>query len=367
LSKKKPKILVCPLDWGIGHATRCVPVIESLIRRDVQVIIGAANRPLEFLRSAFPQLQVIDIPGPAIKYPENENMAGRMLISSPGILRAISKEHHELEEIINTWDIGAVISDNRFGMWSTKVPSVYITHQVMVKAPGFLKFLEPLLYRFHRKFIDRYTETWIPDLEGDLNLSGDLAHRHRVPGKAHFIGPLSRFQGKSPAFDPAPGNDRIRLLVMLSGPEPQRTIFEELIFSALKDYPENAVILRGLPGDERQFMLNDHTEVYPHRRDEEILSLVGRSERIICRPGYSTIMDLAALKRTALLVPTPGQTEQEYLAGYLTSTGFFNYADQKSLDKTVILNEPLPSIIMPDLFRPSLLEDRIDALLARIR
>ena len=366
MSKKKPNILVCPLDWGIGHATRCVPIINGLIRRDARVMVGASGRPVDFLRKSFPGLTFIDFKGYNIRYPANGNMAFKMFLSSGRILNEIHKEHRALENIIDEFKIDAVISDNRFGMWSEHIPCFYMTHQVMIKTPVYLKILEPLLLRLHRHFIDHYDELWIPDLEGELNLSGDLSHKYKLPQNTFFVGPLSRFSQVIPEKSGPRQKDHIKLLVMLSGPEPQRSILENILFNILKDFRERSVVLQGLPGEDVHFMLNEYVTVYSHLPDEQILRLITDSERIICRPGYSTIMDLAAMKRSAILVPTPGQTEQEYLAQNLSSKGLFRYVMQKELNSEILFNNKIPNAINTNYFHPDLLEARIDALFRNI-
>jgi len=323
--------LVCPLDWGIGHATRCVPVIKALAASGASVIIAADRRPYDFLKSQFPALNLIRFPGFRIIYPNGKNMALGMLLQSPAILYGIWKEHRKLKKLIAGYQIDLVISDNRFGLWSKKVRSVYITHQVMIKAAPGLKWIEPLLHRIHQWFIDRYDACWIPDVPGKPNLSGDLGHRYPLPPHGSYIGTLSRFASVSPSNLSLTNGLPNKLLVMISGPEPQRTIFEELILEEMEIVnPGTTVVLQGLPGKEGRTTLYPGVTIFPHLPDEDIRDLIIGSEIIICRPGYSTIMDLVRLGRTAVLVPTPGQTEQEYLGRHLSESGLFTCMAQDS-------------------------------------
>ncbi len=335
MSKKKSKVLVCPLDWGIGHATRCVPVIRHLRDQGAEVLIAAGGNPLAFLRGEFPELAFIPFPGPQIRYSRKKRMLLRMLLQAPRLIAGIWQEHRRLRRIIREHDIDAVISDNRFGLWSAQVPSVYITHQVMIKAPHWGGLAEPLLHRIHGWFISRYDECWIPDEPGDNNLSGDLAHRYPPPGNSLFVGPLSRFEKPhEPARNNGAGPD---WLFLLSGPEPQRTVFEEIIISELgKGFPGTAVILQGLPAGVRQREMGARTRILPHLPDEALRDLILSAGKIVCRPGYSTLMDLAMLGRTAVLVPTPGQTEQEYLAGHAARNGRFRVVCQDQFRITEI-------------------------------
>ncbi|MFO7613186.1 MAG: glycosyltransferase family protein [Bacteroidales bacterium] len=324
-------VLVCPLDWGIGHATRCVPVIRELAASGASVIIAADGRPYDFLKSQFPALPLIRFPGFRIIYPNGKNMALRMLLQSPGILYGIWKEHRKLKELTAEYQIDLVISDNRFGLWSKKVKSVYITHQLMIKAAPGLKWIEPLLYRIHQWFINRYDACWVPDVPGKLNLSGDLSHRYPLPSHGSYIGTLSRFAGVSPSNLSRTNKPPNKLLVLISGPEPQRTIFEKLILKELEKLnPGTTVVLQGLPGKEGRTSPFPGVTIFPHLPDQDIRDLIIGSEIIICRPGYSTVMDLVRLGRTAVLVPTPGQTEQEYLARHLSGSGLFTCMAQDS-------------------------------------
>jgi uncharacterized protein (TIGR00661 family) len=336
LVKNFSRILVCPLDWGIGHATRCVPVIRQLTRDNYQVIIAADGRPGDFLRQYFPELEFIRLPGFRVSYPSGNNMALQMVGLSPGIFFRIYQDHKRLKKIIKDYKIDAVISDNRFGMWSKKVYSIYVTHQLMIKAPERLKWAEPMLYKAHQWIISHYNECWIPDTPGERNLSGDLGHKYPLPVNGHFVGILSRFDDdirENYVIEKGP-----ELLFLLSGPEPQRSIFEEIILKELEVHPQKkAVILRGLPGKPEQSSPLPGVISYNHLPDEEISQLIRNAGMIISRPGYSTIMDLVTLGRSAVLVPTQGQTEQEYLAGHLSKDGLFNWLKQDSFTLNLAL------------------------------
>ncbi len=296
-------------------------------------------------------------------------MTGKMLLSAPGILTAIRKEHRFLEHLIDEKKIDAVISDNRFGLWSKRIPSVYITHQLMIKAPEKYKFTESLLHKIHRQVIRQYDECWVPDLEGPLNLSGDLSHLYPISDNIKFIGPLSRFSDRGP-IDRNLASDRIELVALISGPEPQRSILEKILTYNIQKWPvSKAIILQGKPDESGKKMYETtKLSVYNHLPDEELRDILLRAERIICRAGYSTIMDLVSLGKNALLVPTPGQTEQEYLALYHSEKGQFSSCKQDeigNLDFGHAFNENSQTKIFSN--PGHLLDQRIDDLLARIR
>lgn len=342
------RILVCPLDWGIGHATRCVPVIRHLLQQNHKVIIAADGRPLHFLRDNFPDLDYVVLPGFRVTYPAGNKMIIKMMLQSPAILFRTYKEHRQLKKIIRDYKVDVVISDNRFGLWSKKVYSVYITHQLFIRAPEKMRWMGPLLYRLHGWFIQHYNECWVPDLPGENNISGDLSHQYALPRNGHYIGILSRFEKPCEMEGPSDQTPVPYLLIMLSGPEPQRSILEEVILQELaRDQHLKTVILQGLPGKFTESSPLPGLTIFNHLPDPEIKRLIQQSRVIICRPGYSTIMDLVTLDRSAILVPTPGQTEQEYLAGYLSAEGSFQKINQSdfTLGEALAAGRKLPAAI----------------------
>ena len=360
---------MAPLDWGIGHATRCVPVIRLLLQKGVSVTLVASGQSLAFLKVTFPEIDCIRSDGLKVAYPEKGSMTLKMALSTPGFLAEIYREHRALEELVREYEVDAVISDNRFGYWSKKVPSVYLTHQLLIRMPAGMKFLEPLTRFLHGWFIRKYAECWIPDMEGSLNLSGDLSHKYDKPSNAHFIGPLTRFRDFVQLSNPDGSKDAFDLLVLLSGPEPQRSILERIVRRELGKKPELRVaLLQGIPGQTGYQEEYGRMTVFSHLPDYRIASLIRHSRTILCRPGYSTVMDLAALKRTALLVPTPGQTEQEYLGRYLEEQGWFRRIAQHKLSMEGILEfmaQEAPP--MPDFQPEHLMETRVEHLLEMIR
>ncbi|MCK9399506.1 MAG: hypothetical protein M0Q51_05875 [Bacteroidales bacterium] len=367
--KNFPRILFCPLDWGIGHATRCIPVIRHLLQKKYEVVIAADGRPLDFLREYFPNLEFIRLPGFRVSYPAGNKMAMKMATQSPVILCEIYKEHRRIKKIIRDYQVDVVISDNRFGIWSKKAWSVYMTHQLLIKAPETMKWAEPWLYKAHQWFISHYDECWVPDIPGGTNLSGDLSHHHPLPKNGHFIGILSRFENAIRPIKPADDNKAPELLIMLSGPEPQRTIFENFILNDLALHPQkNVIILQGIPGKLHQFSPLPGVVIFNHLPDKEIVEFIGRARVIICRPGYSTIMDLVTLGRNAILVPTPGQTEQEYLARHLSTDGLFYWMEQERFRVSLALQagQKLPKSIDFQNNR-SLLETRINGFHLKIQ
>ena len=237
------KILVCPLNWGLGHATRCVPIIRQLLSDGHEVVLVSDGYPLAFLKQEFPSLRTIEYPSYPISYSSGKSQVGAMLRSFPNIISHIFKEHFWLKKILKNERFDQVISDNRFGMWSKQIHSVYITHQIMVRMPRGLKFLEPLVFTLHKLIIQEYNECWIPDVEGNKGLSGDLSHKYKLPRNAKYIGNLSRFsvvEGIVPDFT-------YDVVGIVSGPEPQRTIFEKQLIEKYSSESFITLIVAGQP------------------------------------------------------------------------------------------------------------------------
>jgi len=357
-------ILIAPLDWGLGHATRCVPIINKLIEHKTNVFIAADKRPYDFLKKEFPKLKFIKLPGYDITYPKNNNMAGKILLSIPRIIRRIKKEHKILKSIIKENNIDIIISDNRYGLWNKKIKSVFMTHQLMVKCPKGFKFCEPIFYFISKYIIKKYDECWIPDYEGKINLSGDLSHKYKIPSNAHFIGPLSHFHDKN-IDDEIFINEEFNyeLLVILSGPEPQRTILESKIFKQLENIELKTVVIKGITEKYEEYEFNDFVKVFSHLKTEKIIDLILKSKIVLCRPGYSSIMDLTSLGKDAIFIPTPGQTEQEYLAKNFMDNKIFSSITQNEFNLKNAIEQSSSFTGVKLNYNPSLLEERIENLL----
>jgi uncharacterized protein (TIGR00661 family) len=299
--KVKKRILVAPLDWGIGHATRCIPIINALIRHNYEVIIAADGRSLHLLITEFPALEAIRLSGYNIKYSTYLPLSISMLIQSPKILIGIKKEYKLLENIIDDYKVDGVISDNRFGLSTKKVPCAFITHQLQIQSPYFISAIQ----QFNYNYINRFNACWIMDDEKE-NLAGSLSKPEVLPENTIYIGMQSRFEKREV-------EKKYEFLGIVSGPEPQRTILEKGLINALKDRNENSLIVIGKTELSKSEQIGNLT-IKSHLNAENLNTAILQSELIICRPGYSTIMDLSKLEKKAIFIPTPGQTEQEYLA-----------------------------------------------------
>jgi UDP:flavonoid glycosyltransferase YjiC (YdhE family) len=305
------KVLVAPLDWGLGHATRCIPIIYRLLNNGVTVFIAADGAIKELLQKELPQVVFLPLPGYKIRYSRTRGgLPFTLLLQLPKLLRTIYKEHQWLKTACKTYGFNAVISDNRPGLYNSKVHSIYITHQLTIKTGN--RITQRLVQKMHYWFINKYDQCWVPDNETANSLAGDLSHPKQKPGiPVVYTGALSRFEKKEI-------QKKYDLLILLSGPEPQRTIFENMLLQQITALQKKILFIRGLPGN-IQPLANTRTcvEMHNHLNAAALNTAIQQSEQVICRSGYTTVMDLMTLQAKAVVVPTPGQTEQEYLGLYL--------------------------------------------------
>ena len=335
----KPRILIAPLEWGLGHATRCIPIIKELLNKDCEVFIAAEGATSYLLKQEFPTLNFLQLKGYRMKYSKKAYaLPWKLLAQFPKILFTIYNENKWLKKIVGENKIDAVISDNRFGMYHKKIHSVYITHQLLIKTGNSLT--EKIGQRIHYHFIKKYNECWIPDFEVN-GLAGELSHPKKLPAKIKYLGALSR-------FELIVTEKKYDLLIIISGPEPQRTIFEDQILNELATFTGKVLFIRGLPENTKP-MKNENTlvEIMNHLSAEKLNEAILQSDIIVSRCGYTTIMDLVKLQKKAILIPTPAQTEQEYLATYLMENKIFYTVRQKDfvLQKALGFAKTFPYLI----------------------
>lgn len=307
MSSGNPKhVLVAVLDWGLGHATRCIPIIKCLLENECKVSIAENGRSLELLKQEFPHLTFHELPSYNITYPSNGFFFLNLLFQLPRILNVIDLERKLMEKLIEENQIDAVISDNRYGCYSEKVTSIFITHQLNIQVPVSLAWSKFIVDRVNHHLIKKFKICWVPDFP-DSRLSGKLSQTKNL--KPKFVGVLSRFLYR----DIAQQNELIVGLV--SGPEPQREIFEKLLIIEFKKLNRPCLIVRGLPGHVPNEVVDGEITLVAHASALELEGIISEAGIIVSRSGYSTIMDLYTLaKKRVIFIPTPGQTEQEYLA-----------------------------------------------------
>lgn len=308
----KPRILVVPLDWGLGHATRCIPLIYEMLRQNADVWLAGENAQETLLKQEFPALPILKLRGYRVKYGNTAaGLLRAIFFQLPKLQRAIRAENEWLREAVGQYQFDAVISDNRFGLYHPAVSSVFITHQLAIKTP-FGAWVDRLIQKRNFSFINRFSECWVPDVDEANGLAGELSHPALFPKvPVCYLGPLSRLK----KIDVT--QIKKRLFISLSGPEPQRTLFENKIIDAIGHYPGTATIVRGLPGEASLIPSTNDIRFFNHLPTDDYNKEMEKAEFVISRSGYSTVMDIARLGKKAILIPTPGQTEQEYLAEYL--------------------------------------------------
>ena len=316
----KKRILVAPLNWGLGHATRCIPIIRELIDQDLVPVIASDGTALELLKKEFPELEHYTLPSYNIQYPKNSLFfTWKLLTQTPHILKTISAEKRATQNLIQTKNILGIISDNRWGVRSGLVPSVFVTHQIKVIS-GFTTWLSS---KIQQNYIRKFDECWIPDVSDYPNLSGKMGHPKNIGFPVKYMGIISRFEKKiiPKEFD---------VLVLLSGPEPQRGVFENLMFEKLKVLDAEILMVRGVIEEKQVFEKKDNFSVYNFLQTEELEKAFNSSNLVICRSGYTSLMDLVKLEKQAFLIPTPGQYEQEYLARRLRKLKLLASCPQKN-------------------------------------
>ena len=360
---RKPRILVAPLDWGLGHATRCIPIIKELIICKCEIWIAAIGDQKALLEKEFPFLSFVELPGYHIEYDKNRAFTLlRLMGSIPKILIRIKEENRWLQQFREQTELDAVISDNRYGLWGKGIYSVLITHQLGLRT-SLGSWMDRWIQRRHYRLIERFSTCWVPDMEQGSGLAGKLSHPLRMPSvPTRYIGLLTRMEGLAQAEGGV-----VDLLVLLSGPEPQRTILERRILGQLGAFSGKVVLVRGLPrgggpleGDLRDVEVHDHL---PARALNEMLL---RTKLVVARAGYSTVMDLVRLEKKAILIPTPGQTEQEYLGKYLSDKKIAFCTKQAGFSLADALVEVEKFSFIPVGEERHLLQDAIAALLEKV-
>jgi uncharacterized protein (TIGR00661 family) len=313
------KIIVAPLNWGLGHATRCIPIIQGLLDNGYEPIIASDGVALELLKKEFPKVVSFELPSYDIQYAQKgKNFKWKMLAQLPKIISTVKKERRKINKILDAYNFDGIISDNRLGVYSKEVPCVFITHQLNVLTGN----TSWITTKLHAKYIKKFNECWVPDVENGQNLSGKLGHPTEMIKNVKYIGPLSRLCKK-------PMPIKYDLMVLLSGPEPQRTILEKKIIDELKNYPKKVVFIKGLVEKIQTKETIGAITYYNFMNSSELETTFNESNHILCRSGYTTVMDLAKLNKKAFFIPTPGQYEQEYLAKKFDKEGIIPTCKQE--------------------------------------
>ena len=312
-------ILVAPLNWGLGHATRCIPIIKALQQNNYIPIIASDGIALALLKKEFPTLQLLELPSYQIEYTKKgENLKWKLLQNGFKTIKAIRREKLIIESWIEKHNINGIISDNRLGVFSSKIPSIYITHQLNVLTGN----TTWITSKIHRYIIKKHTECWVPDLAGVQNFTGKLGHLENTNLNIKYIGPLSRLHKKET-------EKKYDLMIILSGPEPQRGILEAKLKIEILRYSGKIIFIKGVVEKNQIKEQIGNVIYYNFMNSDELEHAFNESEKVLCRSGYTTVMDLVQLEKKAFFIPTPGQYEQEFLAEKLMKDGLAPYAIQE--------------------------------------
>lgn len=390
-------VLVSPLSWGSGHAGRMIPIALELERRGCEVIFAADAPLLAMAGRELPGIRLVEIPGLRIRYSRHIPQYICICLQLPHIIASAFSDHRVLRRLVREINPSLIISDNRFGFYSRRVYSVYVTHQLRIPFPGMMRFMEPLAAWLHRMIISRYDLCLVPDFPGDENLSGRLSHGVRLPRNMMYTGPLSRFAstnesevsasatraGHSGSGDSAvtaagdpphhidredvagmSGNPNVCLI--LSGPEPQRTLLLEKVTEALRGVEPVILSTGPAPGPFREKHPSATFITSPAK--ETMRRIIASSSLVITRAGYTSVMELFSMGRGAVIIPTPGQTEQEYIGMYLNGKYGFKTLQQDKLERLSEIAADAAGFTKagsgPDSsFAKALLEKAIDCLL----
>ena len=322
------------MGWGLGHATRCIPLIQSL-QKDNQVILASNGISSKLLRQEFPKLTCIDYPDYAVKYPRYKILLLPLIaIQLPAIIMKLIQEYQLTQRVVEKENIDIIVSDSRYGIYQKEVPTFFIVHQLRFQFSAIFRVIELLGEWFNLFMFRKYKKIIIPDVKIFPNLTGDLSHSGKISHhpKLHYLGVFCNVIKLDVEED-------LDYFFSVSGPEIQRTQFEEIILNQISHIPGKKVIVLGKPDDKRTYDNIENTEIYSYVNREKQNELLNRAKFVVCRSGYTTAMELIALKKPALMIPTPGQTEQEYLARHYKSTGIFHIAKQEGLVLSTELNK----------------------------
>jgi len=324
-------ILVAPLNWGLGHSTRCIPIIRELEKNGFTPIIASDGTALALLKKEFPHLTALELPSYQIEYAKKgENFKWKLIKNSPKTINAILSEKQLIKKWIAAYDLKGIISDNRLGVYSKKVRSVFMTHQLTVLS-GKTTWISSKLHQF---FINKFDECWVPDVNEIPNLTGKLGHLKDSNLNIRYIGILSRLEKKILEV-------KYDIMILLSGPEPQRTILEERLIDEIHNTKENIVFIKGKVEKEQKKEQVGNVTFYNFMQSEELEKTFNESEMVLCRSGYTTVMDLCKLEKKAFFIPTPGQFEQEYLAKKYKREGLVPYSKQDKFCLDDLLSIPM--------------------------
>jgi len=293
------------------------------------------------MQTEFPELEFVHLNGYKLKYGSSKWCTiFKIILQIPKILIAINRENRWLRNYTKSKHLDLIIADNRYGLRHPHIISVFITHQLLIKT-SLGTLADRLIQQINYRYINRFNECWVPDAAGAINLAGALSHPAVLPATPlTYIGIQSRI---NKAVTPATHS----LLILLSGPEPQRSIIENILLQQLTQYHYPAVLVRGLPGASAITNAPPGVTAFNHLAGSQLQHAINAADIIISRSGYSTIMDVLPLGKKCILVPTPGQAEQEYLATWLSHKNYACIGFQHHLSLPALIEKAMQLQLPP--------------------
>lgn len=335
---QQKSVLIAPLDWGLGHATRCIPIIAALQELGYSVTVATDGPHETILREAFPELSFLKLKGYGIRYSKRDNgFALKMFVQIPRILYNILREFWWLYKTNSKGRFDLIISDNRLGFFHLKTPSIFITHQLNLQTPfsWTTSMLQSMQYTWFRWF---YSMVWVPDMEGSKNLSGILGNPKRKPSTpVWYMNALSRLKefATHNKDEEKPSN---LFLAIISGPEPQRSIFQDKIWKEGNQMQVPFQVIAGTANQPENHASSVTGSISPHLGGPALASAIQNATYIVSRGGYTSLMELIPFGKKLILIPTPGQTEQEYLAKRWQENGWAISFSQSEFHLATALN-----------------------------
>jgi uncharacterized protein (TIGR00661 family) len=349
VNKNQLRILIAPLDWGLGHVTRCMPIIEFIQDQGHKAIFAGNSSQQAYIKKTFTQIECLNLEGYNVQYSKTKmGLIPKIIAQIPRFKKVIKNEHLWLQSIVKTNKIDAIISDNRYGLYHSSIPCVIMTHQLQIKS-GYSGIIDKILLKIHYKFIEKFKNCWVVDVKDEDGIGGSLSHPGILPKiQTHYIGLLSQLKTNN--------LDKIEdsyVLILLSGAEPQRTIFSNLLWKKAIKSDHHIIFVEGTENVTAPSLIPDHISYHKRLAQNDVEKALNAASFVICRSGYSTIMDLINFQKKAILVPTPGQTEQEYLSKRMMDKKIFMAANQNKFDiQTSLLNASLFPFVIPNSKEP---------------
>lgn len=344
------RVFYATLNMGLGHATRSLPLMREFRDQGWEVLLGSSGRSLAFLRRELPECPYVQTPDYAIEYSRGEGLLLKLALQAPRLARMIRAENRCCRRVVAEFKPDLIVSDHCYGMYHPQVPSYFISHQIYFALPPALERLEGLPAQLNFHYHRQYRRVIIPDLPGPRGglLSGKLSRLPHDRNRYVYGGLLSSVCKYS-------GDESLDLLVTISGPEPQRTLLEEKILAGIDRVPGRKVVVLGKSESADLLLDRPDLKIYAHLPRETMSRLFNQARMVVSRPGYSTLMELAELGKPALLIPTPGQTEQTYLAEYMLENRWFYSVSQAQLElpRDLETARQYPGLFYPEITRHS--------------